>query len=82
MIIVTCPHCEQMIEIVAVNCAIFRCGEYKVNGQQLPPHLPKEECERLFNMGQIWGCGKPFRLEQRIDSINIGGYVAVVCDYI
>jgi hypothetical protein len=69
-----------MIEIVAVNCAIFRCGEYKVNGQQLPPHLPKEECDRLFSTGQIWGCGKPFRLEQKPNAAD--GYVAVVCDYI
>jgi hypothetical protein len=80
MIIVTCPHCEQLIEIVAVNCAIFRCGEYKANGQQLPPHLPKEECDRLFSTGQIWGCGKPFRLEPK--GTTTAEYIAVCCDYI
>ena len=76
MIIVSCPHCSQLIEIVELNCCIFRCGMYQENGEQLPPHLPKIECDRLAENGLIYGCGKPFlvKLEEE--------YVAIVCDYI
>ena len=74
MLLVTCPHCQQLIEILAINCAIFRCGVYKANGEQLPPHLAREECDRVAAEGLIYGCGRPFRVE--------GEQVAVVCDYI
>lgn len=78
MFFVTCPHCQQLIEIIAINCAIFRCGIYKQTGQQVPPHSPKSECDQLSEQGLIWGCGKPFRIEQ-----NTGQeYRAVICDYI
>jgi len=66
---VQCPNCGIMIEILAINCAIFRCGVVKSTGEQIPPHASKEEIEKL----DVWGCGKPMRL---VD----GKFV--VCDYI
>ena len=57
-----CPHCNNMIEVIEINCAIFRCGIYKINGSQVEPHLSKEECDKLKNEDKIWGCGKPFQL--------------------
>lgn len=77
MLLVTCPHCQQLIEILAINCAIFRCGIYKANGEQLPPHLAREECDRVAAEGLIYGCGRPFRVET-VEAEP----VAVVCDYI
>jgi hypothetical protein len=66
-----------MIEVVELNCKIFRCGIYKENGEQINPHLPKNECERLVNTGEIYGCGKPFQI------INENPpYLVVKCDYI
>jgi hypothetical protein len=66
-----CPHCGIMIEIVQLNCAIFRCGIYKHNYQQIPPHLPKRECDLLID--KIYGCGKPFRvINKKLE----------ICDYI
>ena len=53
-----CPSCGVLIEILEVNCAIFRCGVVKATGEQIPPHASKEEIEKL----EIWGCGKPMRL--------------------
>ena len=76
-VLVECPHCSCQVEILEVNCAIFRHGTYKHNGAQLNPHLPKAECDRLVAAGAIHGCGRPFRVERRMDSL-----VAVVCDYI
>jgi len=56
-----CPHCGIAIEIEQINCAIFRCGIYKENGEQIPPHLPKEECDQIKD--KIWGCSNPFKYE-------------------
>lgn len=75
---VNCPHCTQLIVIEQVNCGIFRCGVEKASGNQLPPHLPKPECDRLFQEGLIYGCGKPFRVLPQPD----GSLIAEVCDYI
>ena len=77
--IITCPYsnCNICIEIVEINCAIFRCGIYKNDGKQINPHLSKEECETLKREDKIWGCGKPFQL------INTNGiYQLAICDYI
>lgn len=74
---VECPHCKCLVQIEQINCAIFRHGTYKHNGQQLNPHLPKAECDRLVAAEAIHGCGRPFRVEHTND-----GLVAVVCDYI
>lgn len=41
------PDCNIGVEIIEINCAIFRCGIYKNNGTQINPHLSKEECDKL-----------------------------------
>jgi hypothetical protein len=58
--LVLCPHCGQMADIIELNCAIFRCGIYKLTFLQISPHLPKDECDRLAANQLIYGCGKPF----------------------
>jgi hypothetical protein len=57
-----CPHCHQDVQVPksGINCKIFRHGVYKTNFDQIPPHSKKEVCDDLFNMGKIYGCGKPF----------------------
>ena len=69
--IIYCPWCNMPIEVVQLNCSIFRCGVYKDSWCQIMPHLPKEECDKLVNV--IWGCSRPFRI--------INGKVEK-CDYI
>jgi hypothetical protein len=83
IIITPCPHCfnEVLIYKNEINCAIFRHGIYKHNGEQISPHAPKEECERLFQEEKIFGCGKPFKLVKIIDN-DIERYIAEICDYI
>lgn len=76
-IFVTCPHCKDFVEILQINCSIFRHGVYKHNNVQINPHSPKELCDHLLKTDQIYGCGKPFRL------IYDGKeYSAIICDYI
>jgi hypothetical protein len=74
-LILYCPYpdCNIGIEIIEINCAIFRCGVYKHNGLQIEPHLPNIECERIKKGDKIWGCGRPFQL--------IDGKL-VRCDYL
>ena len=61
--IIECPHCQQSIEILELNCRIFRCGIYKRNFCQIDPHMPKIFCEELVANNAIYGCGKPFKIE-------------------
>ena len=56
----TWVHCNVMIDIIALNCGVFRCGIYKNNGQQLDPHMSKDEFEKIKD--DIYGCGQPFQI--------------------
>lgn len=82
--IIQCPHCSIFIEIIELNCKIFRCGIFKKNGQQIHPHLSKFECETLVENNLIYGCGKPFRLipNENINEGNNCPYISIICDYI
>lgn len=74
---VTCPHCNLIIEILEINCAIFRHGVYKNNFQQINPHSSKEFCDYAIQNNLIHGCGLPFKI------VKVGNeYTAIVCDYI
>ena len=59
-VLFTCPNCNVTIEVVALNCGVFRCGVYRDDGLQINPHLPQAECEALGD--SIYGCGKPFQI--------------------
>ena len=73
-LIVNCPHCNDFIIIEELNCRIFRHATYKNSGLQINPHASKEECDQLIANDLIFGCGKPFRIN---DDNNIE-----ICDYI
>ncbi len=74
---VQCPHCKEYVIIEQINCAIFRHGVYKNNLCQIPPHLPKPECDNLIEKDLIYGCGKPFKIEYIGDK-----WIALECGYI
>lgn len=78
-IILTCPHCSQYILIFKneINCAIFRHAVFKNTFMQISPHLPKDECDKLIESNEVFGCAKPFKI---INEEN--NFVAVICDYI
>lgn len=71
-----CPHCELLVTVPrnGLNCQIFRHGAYKADpSRQVPPHTPKDECDRLVAEGLIVGCGKPFRFDGK--TVEKCGYV-------
>jgi hypothetical protein len=69
-----CPHCQELIEIIEMNCKIFRHGVFKKNMKQLNPHEKEEECKRVKEKDLIYGCGKPFRINVK-DEIEICEYI-------
>ena len=71
---VTCPHCGGCVEILEINCRIFRHGVYKHSGKQIHPHLNRAECEQLVRKDKIFGCGKPFRLCADNQSTTVCSY--------
>jgi len=73
MILYKCPHCYGEVQIIEMNCKIFRHGIYKKNNQQLDPHASEKICKQVFEEGLIYGCGKPFTIVEN---------KAVKCDYI
>mgnify|MGYP000002831721 CR=1 FL=1 len=77
MYIVICPHCDNLIEILQLNCQIFRHGVYKKDYKQMNPHAPKNVCDNVVEKGLIYGCGKPFRVIKKEHASE-----AVICDYI
>ena len=76
-IIVVCPHCNIPILIEKLNCFIFRHGIFIKNGQQIPPHSNKNECDYYIQNNLIYGCGKPFRIIKENQQ-----YLAIICEYI
>ena len=75
-IIVTCPHCNELAQIYKneINCRIFRHGVHKATNESVNPHLDRESCEKLVDSGSIYGCCKPFRLNDQD--------LPEICDYI
>lgn len=75
-----CPHCKQMILVQKneLNCCIFRHGVFKNSGEPIHPHLSKSICDKLYETGMIYGCGKPFRVQ----SDTSGNLQTIICDYI
>ena len=73
-LIINCPHCDQLIIKVELNCRNFRCGVLKLNREQINPHLNKNICDDLTTDNLIYGRRKPFL----IDANN----KALICDYI
>jgi len=70
-----CPHCNVTIQVAKnqINCKIFRCGIYKRNNKQIPPHMKKKDCDKLIEKNLIHGCGKPFRFDGK--NVEICGYI-------
>lgn len=76
-LIITCPHCNDLISIEELNCKIFRHGVMKDTGKQINPHASKIECNEYITNNLVYGCAKPFRI---IEDKN--NYIVEICDYI
>jgi hypothetical protein len=77
VLIFLCPHCQQqvIVRIQETNCKIFRHGVMKSNYEQINPHATKETCDSLVERGEIYGCGKPFKLTDDLTQVEACGYI-------
>lgn len=77
--IFTCCHCNEVFIISKndFNCMILRHGVYKSNNTNINPHLPKNECDMLYNNNMIYGCGKPLYIINKDKEYDV-----IKCDYI
>jgi hypothetical protein len=73
-------NCQAPILIEKLNCRIFRHGTYINTNAQIPPHSSKEDCDDLVQNNLIYGCGKPFRVIEDLQSPS--QWTAIVCDYV
>ena len=69
---IKCPYCNIYIEVLELNCKIFRCGIYKNNYVQINPHMLKEECDLLVSTNSIYGCSKPFMINELNEPVPCG----------
>jgi hypothetical protein len=74
MSLIKCPNCEIDIYVETIACGIYRCGVFRTNGQPIPPHAPKVECEFYVNNQLIYGCGSPFKYNGK-DPPEICNYI-------
>lgn len=63
MHIISCPNCNQQIEIVAINCKIFVHGYIKNQFKQVNPHSKLEYINQLKNNNNLLGCGAKFHYD-------------------
>jgi hypothetical protein len=76
-IIVQCPHCDDLIQILSINCGIFRHAVLKSSLQQINPHESEDKCNEFIASNSVYGCAKPFRI------INCNGELKTEkCNYI
>jgi hypothetical protein len=70
-----CPHCEMFCQVPRemINCKIFRHAINSETFEFMNPHAAKDVCEKWVSDGKIYGCGKPFILDENI---------ALKCDYL
>lgn len=78
-LVLSCPHCDHIfiVAVQDIRCQIFRHAVFKSTGQPIPPHSTKATIDLWKNNGEIWGCGKPFRLFYDKDE-----WRPEICDYI
>ena len=70
-----CPHCTLLCQVKRseISCNIFRHAVFKQSMKHVPPHSSKEDCERWWSQGLVYGCAKPFKFD---------GKQVKTCDYI
>jgi hypothetical protein len=75
-LIIHCPHCQGCIIVKKkeINCRIFRHGIITKTKKQINPHENKKTCDLLKKKGLIYGCGKPFKLNN-VNVPEICGYI-------
>jgi hypothetical protein len=57
-----CPKCFSALELVEINCGVFRCGIFKKSFESISPHATKGDIMEWLSQDLIYGCGTPLEL--------------------
>ena len=60
---ITCPHCNEVIEIEKVKCGIFLHAYNTKTGKSLNPHTKWYHVDKIRRSGNLVGCGGRFKLQ-------------------
>jgi hypothetical protein len=73
MSVIKCPHCDEYIEILEINCKIFRHAYY-LDYRPVNSHATKEELDELIKNNNLFGCGRPFYYDGK-EPPRVCGYI-------
>lgn len=59
--LVNCPKCNGLIDMVAINCGICVHGVFKHNNEQVHPHSSLHTRAQWLREESIYGCGCMFK---------------------
>ena len=57
---INCPHCDEIVYITKVKCALFLHAADSVSMKTLNPHAKWYEVDKLKRKGTLMGCGERF----------------------
>lgn len=61
---ISCPHCDDIIYITKIKCALFLHGYNSKTNKQLNPHSKWYYIDKIKRFGHLIGCGGKFKLEK------------------
>lgn len=59
---ITCPHCDDIVYITKVKCAVFLHAYNTETNEQLNPHMEWFNVDKIRRSGKLGGCGGRFKI--------------------
>lgn len=66
---IACPHCDDIVYITKVKCALFLHAYNTETNKQLNPHTKWYNVDKIRRSGKLGGCGGRFKIV--IDKVGI-----------
>lgn len=66
---ITCPHCDDIVYITKVKCALFLHAYNSETGKALNPHSKWYYIDKIKRQGNMLGCGGRFKLKMENGAI-------------
>lgn len=60
---IACPHCDDIVYITKVKCALFLHAYNSETGKALNPHSKWYYIDKIKRQGHMLGCGGRFKIK-------------------
>ena len=67
---IECPHCDDIVYITNVKCALFLHAYNNKTGKALNPHSKWYYIDKIKRDGNLLGCGGRFKLKMENGAIT------------